>query len=319
MIMATIITSATDTTFAQIKTPITVGMDHVGMNVPDMDQALQFFTDIMGFQKVTEIGPLELDDAWKKRYHIRQNATVEKIVMMRAGNGSSIELFRYKSPERTMERPLGDDVGWFHIGFYTDDIYGSVAYLRSKGVNVLNDPIVVTEGPNKGETWAYFVTPWGLQIELVSYAAGKEYEKNGAKVKLWSPKDHRSEVAAVALSDQKAQDLINRHIELWSQRDAGKRQAVIQEIYTENVKVTDPSFIINGRAGLDHFIEGLQGQHPGYNFSVLKPAENHHNTARLNWQFGPASNPGAIKGQDIFVFNDGRISELYVFLEAPEK
>ena len=171
-----------------------VGMDHVGFTVPDMDQALEFFINIMGFEKITEIGPLNFDAAWKTRYHIRQNAVLEKIVMIRAGSGSSIELFQYSSPDRNMQRPMGDDVGWFHIGFYTDDIPGSVIYLKSKGIEIMNDPIVVAEGaPNTGETWVYIRTPWGLLIELVNYPGGKAYERGHASKILWSPKDHRGE------------------------------------------------------------------------------------------------------------------------------
>jgi len=170
----------------------TVGMDHVGFTVPDMDQALDFFVNIMGFKVITEIGPLNFDAAWKKRYHIRQNAELEKIVMIRAGVGSSIELFQYKSPDRDTNRPLGDDVGWYHLGFYTDDIYGSVAYLKSKGIEIMNDPITVAEGaPNTGETWVYVRTPWGMLIELVNYPDGKAYEKQNPPQILWSPKDHR--------------------------------------------------------------------------------------------------------------------------------
>ena len=170
-----------------------VGMDHVGFNVPDMEEALEFFINVMGFKVMTEIGPMNFDEAWKKRYHIRHNAELEKIVMIRAGAGSSIELFQYKSPERDMRRPLGDDVGWYHLGFYTDDIPGSIAYLKSKGIEIMNDPITVATGaPNTGETWVYIRTPWGMLIELVNYPDGKAYEKEHPNHILWSPKDHRT-------------------------------------------------------------------------------------------------------------------------------
>jgi catechol 2,3-dioxygenase-like lactoylglutathione lyase family enzyme len=171
----------------------TVGMDHIGFTVPDMRQAMDFFIEVMGFSKITEIGPMDFDENWKRRYHIRQNAILEKIVMLRAGSGSSIELFQYHSPDRDMHRPLGDDVGWFHIGFYTDDIPGSVVYLKSKGIEIMNDPIVVAAGaPNTGETWVYVRTPWGLLIELVNYPDGKAYEKHDPTKILWSPKDNRT-------------------------------------------------------------------------------------------------------------------------------
>jgi len=43
---------------ASAQTPNLVGMDHVGFNVPDLDQAVKFFTDVLGFHKVYEEGKL---------------------------------------------------------------------------------------------------------------------------------------------------------------------------------------------------------------------------------------------------------------------
>ncbi len=38
----------------------------------------------------------------------------------------------------------------------------------------------------QGQTWIYFLTPWGMQLEMVSFPHGKEYEKT-ATTKLWHP------------------------------------------------------------------------------------------------------------------------------------
>jgi catechol 2,3-dioxygenase-like lactoylglutathione lyase family enzyme len=304
----------------QAKPVITVGMDHVGMNVPDMEQALEFFTKVMGFQQVTELGKLPFDDAWKKRYRIRPDAEVEKVIMLRAGNGSSLELFQYKSPGRNMERPLGDDVGWFHLGFYTDDIYASAAYLKSKGVTVLNEPIVVAEGgPNTDETWVYFITPWGLQIELVNYPKGKAYEKENPPVILWSPKNHRDEPKADPTASAMITELVTKHLEIWTETDSAKRLALAGEIYADNIRVIDPGVILNGRAEVSNFIDKLLTEHPGFEFMMAGPIETHHNTAILSWQFGPKSKPNTITGQDIFTIANGKIISLLVFVNGATK
>jgi hypothetical protein len=41
-------------------------------------------------------------------------------------------------------------------------------------------------GPTEGLTWVYFLSPWGMQLELVSYPAGMAIanQRPGA---LWSP------------------------------------------------------------------------------------------------------------------------------------
>lgn len=37
------------------------------------------------------------------------------------------------------------------------------------------------DNPEGGEWWCYFVSPWGMQFEPVSYPNGKEYEKDYAE------------------------------------------------------------------------------------------------------------------------------------------
>ena len=54
----------------------------------------------------------------------------------------------------------------------------AVAYLKGKGLKFLGEPTTMTEGPSAGETWVYFMAPWGMQLELVSYPNGKAYEKD---------------------------------------------------------------------------------------------------------------------------------------------
>ena len=169
---------------------MTVGMDHVGFNVPDLDQAVQFFTEVMGFHKIYEEGKLPLDAGGKKAFNIRSNGEITHIAMLSTGFGSNIELFEFNSPNRNLQRPMTDDIGWYHIAFYTGDMARSIAWLKSKKVEFIGAPIEHKDGPNAGLTGVYFKTPWGLMIELVSYPKGMAYEKTHPKYLLWSPKNY---------------------------------------------------------------------------------------------------------------------------------
>jgi hypothetical protein len=62
-----------------------------------------------------------------------------------------------------------------------EDVSVAVAYLKENGVEIQGEPTLMTEGPNAGETWVYFTSPWGMQFELVSYEDGKAYEKTTDK------------------------------------------------------------------------------------------------------------------------------------------
>jgi len=166
------------------------GLDHVALTVPDLDQAVAFFTDVLGCSRPSyQIGPLKFDDDWMQ-VHINVDARTEisKLAMLRCFSGSNVELFQYKAEGQNLTEPRNSDIGGHHLGFYVDDEAAAVAYLKSKGVKMLGDPTPFAQGPLAGETIDYFLTPWGAQMEVLSYPKGLGYEA-GAPVKLWSPRD----------------------------------------------------------------------------------------------------------------------------------
>lgn len=83
--------------------------------------------------------------------------------------------------------PKNSDIGGYHIAFYVDDIKAAKDYLDAKGVKTFA-PLSVNEGPAAGQSIFYFLTPWGLQMEAISYPHGMAYEKTSPVV-LWSPRD----------------------------------------------------------------------------------------------------------------------------------
>lgn len=165
-----------------------VGVDHVGINVPNLVQAEQFFSSAFGCTPVTHIGPFKLDGAAADadaKFAPRADSVV--LAMIRCGTGANIELFEYTNSKGSAQQPRAEDMAATHIAFYTDDITGAVASLKSQGIAVLGEPITMPSGDTADETWVHFRSPWGSEMELVSYPKGKGYEKT-AKVKLWNPK-----------------------------------------------------------------------------------------------------------------------------------
>jgi catechol 2,3-dioxygenase-like lactoylglutathione lyase family enzyme len=166
------------------------GHDHTGITVPDMNQAITFFTDILGCQKIMAFGPFSDDKGtfMKDVLDVHPRAVITQISLIRCGFGSNIELFSYQSPDQQVVQPKNSDIGGYHIAIYVDDIKAADKYLKSKGVFTLFGPIPIKEGPAAGQAILYFKAPWGLQMEAISYPDGMAYEKD-APVKLWTPKD----------------------------------------------------------------------------------------------------------------------------------
>ncbi|ESW85603.1 VOC family protein [Mesorhizobium sp. C280B] len=166
------------------------GHDHTGVTVPDMEQAVDFFTEVVGCKKAMSFGPFADDKGtfMQDLLGVDPKAVIEEITLVRCGHGSNIELFKYTAPDQKDLTPRNSDIGGFHIAFYVDDIAAAKAYLDGKGVKTRMGPLPVTEGPAAGQTILYFQAPWGLQLEAISYPNGMAYEKDAETV-LWSPKN----------------------------------------------------------------------------------------------------------------------------------
>jgi glyoxylase I family protein len=153
-------------------------VDHIGITVPDLDQAREFFEDVLGFEYLYRLGPLRGDGTWMNDHlNVPNTAVAPRIYFFRVGDQAMLEVFEYEAPDQRREVPLNSDVGGHHIAFYVDDIDEAAAELRRRGVRVLGDP-TPSKGPHEGQCWLYFVSPWGLNCELVSYPNGKAFFRN---------------------------------------------------------------------------------------------------------------------------------------------
>ncbi len=163
------------------------GSDHIGITVPDLEEAVEFFTQIVGCEFVFDGGAYG-DDAqfMSQSLNVHPDSSL-RYCFLRCANGSNFEIFEYNSPDQQSRIPKNSDVGGHHIALYVDDIEGAVRYLQENDIKVLGNVNYVDIGPASGAKWVYFLSPWGLQLELVSYPDGKAYERS-ADLVLWHPK-----------------------------------------------------------------------------------------------------------------------------------
>ncbi len=186
-IAALLATSALGTAAHADSMPGARGVNHIGMTVPDMAEAVTFFSDVLGCEKAMSFGPF-MDDTgtfMQDLLNVHPRAVIEEITLMRCGFGSNIELFKYTAPDQETVYPKNSDIGGYHVAIYVDDINEAAEYLKSKGVKTLMGPLPVDQGPAAGQTIMYFFAPWGLQMEAISFPNGMAYEKDGGPV-LWS-------------------------------------------------------------------------------------------------------------------------------------
>jgi len=161
-----------------------VGMDHVGITVPDIDEAVAWFENVMGCVAPLTFGPFS---GVQDLLDVDPQAVIHQITMVRCGRSANIELFDYSAPNQRTDFPKNSDWAGHHIAFYVTDIDAAVQYMVAHGAQKFFGPLPVTDGPAAGQSINYFRTPFGTYIELISYPNGMAYERDPGRP-LWSPK-----------------------------------------------------------------------------------------------------------------------------------
>jgi glyoxylase I family protein len=164
---------------AQCGLPGLTGLDHIGFTVPDLDQAHRFLTEVIGCEYMYSLGPYRHDDSdWMREYlNVHPRAVMRQLHFYRCGSQAIFEVFEYSAPGQNTALPRNSDIGGHHLALYVTDLDAAVDYLRRHGLTVLGEP-TASSGPSEGQRWIYFLTPWDMQWELVSYPDGKAYERD---------------------------------------------------------------------------------------------------------------------------------------------
>jgi catechol 2,3-dioxygenase-like lactoylglutathione lyase family enzyme len=168
--------------------PTATNVDHVAYTVPDLDEAVEFFIDVLGADLLYRLDDVKDDEGdWMHRQlgvHPRARA---QIAMLRLGPVTNVELFQYEAPDQNVQIPKNSDYGGHHLAFYVTDVDAAAEYLRAQpGVTVLGEPQTITDGPIAGDRWMYFRAPWGMQMEVLNMPPGMPYEQR-TSARLFGP------------------------------------------------------------------------------------------------------------------------------------
>ncbi len=135
-----------------------VGIHHVAVGVPDFEQGLAFYRDLLGFEVV------ERTD-WDRNNRFADRAvglddTAAKMAMLKAPN-AFIELWQYSNPEPADHRQRPCDYGYPHFCLQVEGIQEEYDRLSEGGMEFVG-PVV-----DFGEIAAiYGKDPFGNIIEL---------------------------------------------------------------------------------------------------------------------------------------------------------
>ncbi|MFT4202499.1 MAG: VOC family protein [Chitinophagaceae bacterium] len=152
------------------------GIDHVGMTVPDVNEASAFFEKALNAKTLYDVlpeGGKPFDGAeTEKELGIPPGSKIIHMRLVQIGNGPTIELFQFADAPQAKATGL-NDYGLQHIAVYVDDIDAACQQFEAAGGNMLSAPhplANVEDGPrNKG---VYGKAPWGTLIEFLTYPDG---------------------------------------------------------------------------------------------------------------------------------------------------
>lgn len=163
------------------------GIDHVGLTVPDIEQATQFFIEALGAEKMydmlTKDEPKRDSEDTQIRLGVSCYMAQRAIRMLKLPNGPGLELFEYEKADQS--GPVDSaDLGWTHIAIYVEDVEKAVKKVEAAGGNRCADPRPLSGlEAGKGNMFCYVKTPWGSTLELISYPSPQPYQEITSKRK----------------------------------------------------------------------------------------------------------------------------------------
>jgi catechol 2,3-dioxygenase-like lactoylglutathione lyase family enzyme len=156
--------------------PGLVRADHVGLTVPDLEDAVRFYTDVIGGVELYRLGPFDAAELpamadgrdWTEA-HVNVAGARLQFAVIRLGDDFMLELFEYEKPKDAARTPpRNSDVGGHHLALKVADVEAASAFLRERGVQLM-ERIEIEEGPAAGRRGNYFLDPFGNHLELVEY------------------------------------------------------------------------------------------------------------------------------------------------------
>lgn len=112
------------------------GYHHTAISTPDIDRAVSFYCDHLGFTVLQDIGWPKGTKVADEIHDLRDSAVRSVMVGLPGGTDGRIEFFQYESPEPKPgdpNRPVCDH-GITHLCVLTDDIEADYERLKKAGM-----------------------------------------------------------------------------------------------------------------------------------------------------------------------------------------
>ena len=167
-----------------LKVSITRGINHIGLTVPNIDDATRFFTDALEGQIAY--------DSQTKLEPPRDGNFVEHVLGLTPG--AQIVKKRMMVFENAQQQPAQQlqDIGFTHISFYVDNFEAALQRVKKAGGQPISEPHSNTKYEDTADNQTVYIkTPWGSLIELQTVPHGYYYPGNSERA-VFIPKSQKT-------------------------------------------------------------------------------------------------------------------------------
>ncbi|GAS93832.1 glyoxalase/bleomycin resistance protein [Mycolicibacterium canariasense] len=148
-----------------------LAVNHVGVTVPDVFGAIDWYGDVFGFRCI--MGPRLLEpDHREAAASLGPRFRRAWQAHLLCGNGVGIELFQFIDPP-VQHRDADDPIdftrrGPWHLCLTYLDVAQAVALITDEGGTMLSEPTAFV--PGRPWVLAYCADPWGTVLEIMSHS-----------------------------------------------------------------------------------------------------------------------------------------------------
>ncbi|KAF6582484.1 catechol 2,3-dioxygenase-like lactoylglutathione lyase family enzyme [Paenibacillus jamilae] len=166
------------------------GIDHIGITVPDVEQATTFLQNAFGadicYDALNKPQPPQKGEQTEQQLGLKRGARIIHIRLLRIHEGPGIELFQLENTPQNFAIQLAD-YGLQHFAVYVDDMNAATARFQQAGGTLLSPPHALSGiEAGAGNQFVYGRSPWGTIIELISYPDGIRYPQESEAYR-WTP------------------------------------------------------------------------------------------------------------------------------------
>ncbi|MEI6408083.1 MAG: VOC family protein [Bacteroidota bacterium] len=133
-------------------------LDHISLVVPILDDAVKFMIDYLGFEILSQDGPIHYDDDRLTRIYAVPDHAVGRFAMLKLGN-QKIELVEWVNWGEPINPLRESTISGCHITLEVPDLDEAIQTLK-----MVNRMRFLEQDP---DGFVYCFTPFGFQLKLI--------------------------------------------------------------------------------------------------------------------------------------------------------